>query len=115
MNTFKSANIENVKVGDLIIVCGNYVETVEKVVEVLKTSYKTDSGKKFNKYGYTPGSDWGGHVAYLYEKEWADKIIYQNKKDKAVSWLKKIKWENFSNAALDEICKLVKSEEDKLL
>lgn len=72
-----SDNLENVKVGDiLLITSGMFGNSLDKVKKVNKTTIITDSNRKFNKRGYSvPRTAWSRVSARLASSNDIDNVI----------------------------------------
>lgn len=105
--------LENMKVGDLVIVSGSYAYDycLRKVERVTKSQIVVDKHRYWKKDGRLVG---GGAWCYGYIKPALEKDIErinkERQKDKLMTYLKGVAWYKLSLESLQAICDVVKKE-----
>lgn len=106
-------NLNDVKVGDLLIVSNHYGNRVEAVERLTETLVITKYGRYRKRDGYEQGrGTWGYTHARLGTTEEVDRVNKKNRKDNLAFKCRQIKFETLSILKLEEILKI--AEEEKI-
>ena len=107
------SELENLKVGDLVIVVGSFASKLSKVIRVTKAQILVDNRHYWKKDGcLVGGSDWCYSRIKPATDEDIESINKREQKEELIAFIRKNAWVNLSLESLQTICDVVKKEID---
>lgn len=105
--------LENLKVGDVVIVSGVFADKLSKVIRVTKAQILVDNCHYRKKDGrLIGGSDWHyGRIKPATDED-IERINKREQKEELIAFIRKSAWVNLSLESLQTICDVVKKEID---
>lgn len=105
--------LENLKVGDLVVVRGSLIvgEELRKIERVTKSQIVVDKRRYRKKDGrLVGGGDWCyGFIKPALEKD-IERLNKVKQKNELLAYIRKVAWSNLSLESLETICDVVKKE-----
>lgn len=105
--------LENLKVGDVVIVSGVFADKLSKVIRVTKAQILVDNCHYRKKDGrLIGGSDWHyGRIKPATDED-IERIKKTERKNELMAYLKGVAWYKLPPESLKTICDVVKKEID---
>lgn len=107
------SELENLKVGDLVIVVGSFASKLSKVMRVTKAQILVDNCHFRKKDGrLIGGGDWHyGRIKPATDED-IKRINERERKEELIAFIRRNAWGNLSLESLQVICDVVKKEID---
>lgn len=103
--------LENLKVGDIVIVSGVFADKLSKVMRVTKAQILVDNRHYRKKDGcLVGGSEWEyGRIKPATDED-INRINERERKEELIAFIRRNAWSNLSLESLETICDVVKKE-----
>ena len=107
------SDLENLKVGDLVIVVGNFASKLSKVMRVTKAQILVDNRHYWKKDGRLVGRSGFcyGRIKPATDED-IESINKREQKEELIAFIRRNVWSNLSLESLQTICDVVKKEID---
>ena len=105
--------LENLKVGDVVIVSGVFADKLSKVMRVTKAQILVDNRHYWKKDGRIVGRSGFccGRIKPATDED-IERINKREQKEELIAFIRKVAWCNLSLESLQAICDVVKKEID---